>query len=88
MINAERAREISLENQISEEEQLEKDVQFSLSKIDETIKIAIRQGELSTNYFFYTTNKEFINIVIQRIKDKGYEVKTDQYNINLVEIIW
>ena len=88
MISAKEARERALKNQISEEEQLEKDIKLYLSNIEETIRIAIGQGELSTNYFFYTNNEDFINVVIQCIRDKGYEVKTDQYNINLVEIIW
>ena len=88
MIDAKEAREKSLKNQVSEEEMLEKDVQRFLKDIESTISSAIKYGELSVSYFFYTNNEDFINTVIQRLRDRGYEVKTYKYNINLVEISW
>lgn len=88
MIDAKEAREKSLKNQISEKEQLEIDVQPFLKDIESIIASAIKNEELSVSYFFYTNNEDFINTVIQRLRDKGYEVKTYKYNINLVEINW
>lgn len=88
MIDAKEAREKSLKNQISEKEQLEIDVQPFLKDIESIIASAIKYGELSMSYFFYTNNEDFINTVIQRLRNKGYEVKTYKYNINLVEINW
>lgn len=88
MIDAKEAREKQLKNQVSEEEMLEKDVQRFLKDIESTISSAIKYGELSVSYFFYTNNEDFINTVIQRLRDRGYEVKTYKYNINLVEISW
>ena len=87
MIDAKEAREESLK---TEERQSEKEVQFLLNDIESKIRNAIKYGELSISYFFYTNtnNEEFINTIIQRLRDEDYQVKTYKYNINLIRISW